>query len=123
MGEIIVGAEAVANNVCSRYELQRWYRSIYPGVQVPKGRVVTVRDRIVGAWLWSKRRGVVTGVAASALHGAQWVGDDVPIELLWNCTRPPDGVVVRNERYADDEITRVAGIPVTTTARTAFDLG
>jgi hypothetical protein len=31
--------------------------------------------------------------------------------------------VVRNETLADDEKTKVAGVPVTTPARTAFDLG
>ena len=73
--------------------------------------------------MWSKRTGIITATAASALHGAQWVDADVPIELLWNCTRPPRGIRVRNERFANDEITRVAGIAVTTPARTAFDLG
>jgi hypothetical protein len=57
------------------------------------------------------------------MHGAQWVDDDVPVELIWSCTRPPRGVIVRNEALADDEYTRVAGLPVTTPARTAFDLG
>jgi hypothetical protein len=32
-------------------------------------------------------------------------------------------LIVRNETLADDEITRMAGIPVTTRVRTAFDLG
>jgi len=73
--------------------------------------------------LWSKRNGIITGVAASALHGAEWVDDDVPVELLWNSTHPPEGIVVRNERIGEDEQMRVAGLPVTTPARTAFDLG
>ncbi len=71
----------------------------------------------------SGRRGVIAGIAASALHGAQWVDDDVPIELIWGNTRPPRGLVARDETVADDEITRVAGLPVTTPARTAYDLG
>jgi hypothetical protein len=73
--------------------------------------------------LWSKRRGIITGVAASALHGADWVDADVPIELVYDCTRPPEGVIARNERIADDEFTWAAGLAVTTPARTAFDLG
>lgn len=123
MGEVFVGSEAVANGVVTRHELQRWYRPIYPNVHIPRNRVPSLRDRTVGAWLWSHREGVVSGVAASALHGAEWVDDDVEIELVWDCTRPPDGIVVRNERIADDEVTCVSGIPVTTPARTAFDLG
>lgn len=123
MGEVLVGSEAVANGVVTRHELQRWYRPIYPNVHIPRNRVPSLRDRTVGAWLWTHREGVVSGVAASALHGADWVDDDVEIELVWDCTRPPDGIVVRNERIADDEMTCVSGIPVATPARTAFDLG
>ncbi|MBV8967131.1 MAG: hypothetical protein JO191_13260, partial [Mycobacteriaceae bacterium] len=58
-----------------------------------------------------------------ALHGADWVDADAPIELISPSARPQRGLVVRNETLADDEITRVAGLPVTTPARTAFDLG
>lgn len=82
----------------------------------------TLRDRTVGAWLWSGRRGVLAGVAASALHGSAWVDPDVPIELIWRNGRPPAGLIVRNETLAADEVMRVAGLPVTTPARTAFDL-
>jgi hypothetical protein len=123
MGEIFIGSEALARGIVTRHELQRWYRPIYPNVHASKGRELTLRDRTVGAWLWSKRGAIVSGVAASALHGASWVDVDVAIELIWNCTRPPRGVIARNETLADDEITKVAGIPVTTRARTAFDLG
>jgi len=123
MGEIFIGSEAVANGVVTRHELQRWYRPFYPNVHAPRGSIPSLRDRTVGAWLWSKRNGIITGVAASALHGAEWVDDDVAVELLWNSTRPPKGIVVRNERISDDELVWVAGLPVTTPARTAFDLG
>lgn len=123
MGEIFIGSEAVAKGAVTRHELQRWYRPFYPNVHVARGSDPSLRDTTVGAWLWSKRNGIITGVAASALHGAEWVDDDVPIELLWNCTRPPGGIIVRNERIGDDELTSVGGLPVTTPARTAFDLG
>ena len=96
---------------------------MYPNVHAPKDAYLSLRDRTVGAWLWSKRNGIVTGVAASALHGAEWVDDDMAIELLWNCTRPPNGIVVRHERFGDDETTWVGELPVATPARTAFDIG
>lgn len=123
MGEIFIGSEAVANGVVSRHELARWYRPVYPNVHTPKGQELTLPDRTVGAWLWTKREGIVTGVAASALHGAEWVDADVPIELIFNCTRPPSGIVTRNERIADDEFTWAGQLPTATRARTAFDLG
>lgn len=43
--------------------------------------------------------------------------------MIWSNTRPPDGVIARDECIAADEITRVGGIPVTTRERTAIDLG
>ena len=92
MGEIFIGTEAVANGVVTRHELSRWYRPLYPNVHTLRGQALTLHDRTVGAWLWSKREGIVTGVAASALHGAEWVDADSPIELIFNCTRPPSGV-------------------------------
>jgi hypothetical protein len=46
-----------------------------------------------------------------------------PIELIASSARPQPGLVVRNEILTDDEITRVARLPVTTRARTAYDLG
>ncbi|SBS70770.1 conserved hypothetical protein [uncultured Mycobacterium sp.] len=66
---------------------------------------------------------MVSGVAAAALHGSQWVDVDEPIELISQSARSHEGLIVRNETLARDEITNVAGLPVTTPVRTAFDLG
>jgi hypothetical protein len=107
----------------TRHELQRWYRPIFRGIHVPKHSLPSLRDRTVSAWLASDRQAVVAGAAASALHGAQWVDDDIPIELISRRARPQRGVLVGNETLAEDEITKVAGLPVATRARTAFDLG
>lgn len=123
MGELFIGREAIADGLLTRHELQRWYRSAFPGVKIPKGEVPTLQDRILGAWLWSSRQSIISGVAASALHGADWVDDDAVIEMRFNCTRPPNGIVARNETLFEDEITYVDDLPVTTPARTAFDLG
>jgi hypothetical protein len=123
MGEVILGGEAVASGVVTRHELSRWYRNLFRGVYVRKGCDVSLRDRAIGAWLASRRKGVVSGVAASAMHGAPWVDPDVPIELAAAKCSAQEGLVPRTERVADDEITRIAGLPVTTRVRTAFDLG
>jgi len=107
----------------TQYELTRYHQRLLPDVYVPKPWTPSLRDRTVAAWLWSKRRAVIAGAAAAALHDASWIDATEPIELIWNHGRPPDGVTVRNEALAPDEITKVAGIPVTTFARTAYDLG
>lgn len=122
MGDVFIGSEAVAHGRLTKSDLRR-HRAIFRDVYMPRPHQPSLRDRTAGAWLWSRRRGIIAGVAASALHGAQWVDADVPIELIAPNARPHSGLVVRNETPARDEITRVAGLPVTTPARTAYDLG
>ncbi|CAA0125978.1 Uncharacterised protein [Mycolicibacterium vanbaalenii] len=123
MGNIIIGTEAVANGVVTRHQLRRWYRRVYPNVHAPRTSELTLRDRTVAAWLWSKRAGVITGLAAAALHGSRWIDDDVDIELIYNCTRSPGGIITRNEHIGSEEWQMLDGLPVATPARTAFDLG
>ena len=113
----------MAQGRLTEHQLRRWHRTIFRDVYVRKGYHASLRDRIEGAWLRSGRRGVIAGVAASALHGARWVDDSTPIELIWSNTRAPRGLIARGETLGDDEITRVVGLPVTTPARTAYDLG
>ncbi len=64
----------------------------------------------------------MAGLAAAALHGSDWIDDDEPIELIWRNQHAPVGVITRNQRVEPDEVTGVAGLPVTTSARTAYDL-
>jgi hypothetical protein len=122
MREVFIGSEMLNRGALTRSQLRWNYRSIFPDVYVSKSGPLPLLRRTIGAWLWSGRNGVIAGRAAAALHGAQWVAGDVPIELLWRNGRPPDGIVVRNERIDPDEIAVVAGLPVTTPQRTALDL-
>jgi hypothetical protein len=123
MRAVFIGSEAITSANLTRHALQRWYEPIYPGVYAARGQQLSLRHRTEGAWLWSRRRAIVAGVAASALHGARWVDPNVPIELVWSNTRPPHGIVAREQLLADDEIASVAGLPVTSPVRTAYDLG
>lgn len=122
MTEIVIGSEALESGALTRHQLSR-YRRLLPDVYAPRAADLSLRDRILAAWLWSRRRAVVAGSAAAALHGAQWVDADEPVELIWACARPPAALRVRNEALRPDEVTRIAGLPVTTLLRTAFDLG
>ena len=88
-----------------------------------RGVQLTARDRAIAAWLWSGKNAVVSGTSAATLFGAKWIDADTPAELISSRTRPPPLIVTRNETLAPDEQTRLAGIPATTPARTAFDLG
>jgi very-short-patch-repair endonuclease len=76
----------------------------------------------VGAWLWSEQRSTITGRAAAALHGAKWVNETSPIEMLWRNNHCPPGIIARDERFAPDEVMSLRGLSVATPARTGFDL-
>lgn len=122
MDRIIVGSEALTRQDVSRHELRTRFQVVFPNVHAPRHTQLSLRTRSEAAWLWSGRRGVLAGLAAAALHGSDWIDEDEPVELIWRNPRPPDGIITRNQRVAPDELTRVAGLPVTTPARTAFDL-
>ncbi|AWT51262.1 hypothetical protein [Mycolicibacterium smegmatis] len=123
MRQLIVGSQALAEGTVTEHELRRWYRRMYRDIYIPAGYTPTLIDHIDGAWLRSGRQGIVAGVAASALFGADWVDAGIAVEMVWDNTRPPRGIIARDERIEDDEITTAQCITVTTPARTAFDLG
>jgi hypothetical protein len=73
--------------------------------------------------LWSDRRGVITGRAASALHGAKWVDEDTPVELLWTNHHPPEGIITRDERFNCDDVDEIYDMAVATPQRAAWEIG
>jgi hypothetical protein len=79
--------------------------------------------RARAAWLWSHRRGVLSSLSAAAAHGVKWIDSDAPAELIHGNRRPPTGIVVRSDMLGPGEANHVGDMPVTTPARTAFDLG
>jgi hypothetical protein len=118
-----IGSEALASGQLNRYELRRYYRPIMPNVYLDKRLQPSLGQRATAAWLWSQRDAVVAGVAASALHGAKWIGDDASVELIWANARPPRNVVTRADLLFEDEVQCLDGLRVTTPERTAFDIG
>ncbi|KLO39938.1 hypothetical protein ABW17_18440 [Mycobacterium nebraskense] len=122
MDDVFVGSEALRQGAVSRHQLRARFRAIYPDVYLHEHAAPSLRTRSVAAWLWSGRRGILAGLAAAALHGAQWIDDDETIELIWRNPHPPPGVITLNRRVDPDEVTHVGGLPVTSLARTAFDL-
>ena len=118
---MFLGTEALASGALTRHQLRTVYRRVLPDVYAPAQGELTLRQRAAAAWLWSGRQGVVSGLAASALWGAQWVDDDAVVELNWPNHRAPQGIVTRNDTLLEEEIDRRL-LPVTTPERTAFDL-
>lgn len=123
VGEALIGSEAVAAGRISRGDLRWNYRTIFPDVYLPRGLELTMPVKAEAAYLWARRRGVITGRAAAALHGAQWVADSDPVELIWTNNHHPKGIITRRERISTDEVVIVDGMSLATPSRTAFDLG
>jgi very-short-patch-repair endonuclease len=65
----------------------------------------------------------VAGISAAAIHGAKWIDPRLPAELNQASQHKTTGIVLRNDTLMANEIEVTRGIPVTTPARTAFDLG
>ncbi len=118
-----IGSDAIANGLVRKHELRSRYAPIFPDVYAPRDAVLTLLHRATAAWLWSHREAVIGGLTASALHGAKWVDDGSPVELVWSNARRPPGIRTYDTRLRGDEITVACGLPVTTPARTAFDMG
>src|ERR1700759_4878329 len=123
MDDLVVGSEALRRGKLSRYQLRAGFRAIYPDVYLAADATPSLRQRSEAAWLWSGRRGVLAGLSAAALHGSDWIDDDEPVEMVWRNRHAPEGIVTRNHFLGGDEVTCVAGLPVTTLERTAYDLG
>lgn len=104
-------------------ELRRFHCAVYPGVWVPRGVDISAIDRARAAWLWSHRSGVLAGLSASALLGAKWIGPEVPAELIHSNRRAPRMLTVHSDTLTPRETQSIAGMTVTSPARTAFDLG
>lgn len=122
-GTPFVGTEAVRAGACTERELRRSCTRIYRNVYQRRGSELTARDRAVAAWLWAGKEAVVAGTSAAALLGAKWIDPHTPAELVCDRTRPPPFILTRNDTLLAGETTNVDGVPVTSPARTAFDLG
>jgi very-short-patch-repair endonuclease len=123
LGQPFIGSEALAAGAVREHELRRYCRTIMPNVYLDKRVEPSLRQRTIAAWLWSHREAVVAGAAASAMHGAKWVDDNAPVELIWRNARAPQGVVTRHDRLLSDEFQPLDGLFATTPERTAFDIG
>ncbi|WP_068188993.1 hypothetical protein [Mycobacterium sp. UM_CSW] len=119
---VFLGSEAVARGALTRGQLRWNYRKIHRDVYLPKNAARSLRDDIYAAWLWSGRRGIIAGRAAAALHGAKWVEDFTPIEIVGPFNHPPPGIIVRRERIAAQDLVERGQLLLTDRSRTAFDL-
>lgn len=122
MGAPFIGSEAVAAGALTPYELRTRFRAIHRDVYIAHGVELTAVVRAQAAWLWSRRRGVVAGNSASALHGARWVDANRHAELIYENRHVPPAIRTWSDRIEDDEAMSVGSVKVTNPARTALDL-
>jgi hypothetical protein len=122
MVQVFIGSEALADGKLTRHELRAFYRRLHPDVYTSKWAKLTLEEHISAAWLWSRRRGIVCGLSASAMHGAKWVDTEAPVELVLPNHRAPAGVITHNYALFDEEVVDRDPMRLTTIARTAFDL-
>ncbi|MDT5260085.1 MAG: hypothetical protein QOD10_5165 [Mycobacterium sp.] len=122
MTDPFLGSEALAAQQLSRHELRSRYVALHRDVYVPRDAELTPALRAKACWLRSRRRGILAGLSASALHGARWIDPSRPAAIIDTNRREAPGVQVWEERIEPDEITVVNQMRVTTPARTALDL-
>jgi very-short-patch-repair endonuclease len=122
MAEPFIGSAALAAGVLTKGQLATRYTRLFRDVYLDKDIEVTAVDRARAAWLWSRRRGVVAGFSAAALHGSDWVDAARPAELIHGNRHRLPGLLIRGDALPDDEIQVIDKVPVTTPARTAVDL-
>ena len=118
-----IGTEAVGAGDVTPYALRSRHSAIYPGVYLPRGTPISAAMRAEAGWLWSRRRGIVAGRSAAALHGAKWVKDMLPAELIHDNRHPPRGIRIWADTIDEDEIVVVGGVRITSVARTLLDIG
>ena len=123
MAEPFIGSEAIADEALTKSQLCTRYTKLFRDVYVDPDVEVTAAVRAKAGWLWAGRRGVIAGFSAAAIHGSRWVEDTRAVELLHDNRHRLPGILTRGDRVDEDEIEMLAGIPVTSPARTALDLG
>jgi hypothetical protein len=117
-----VGSEALASGLVKKHQLRAHFRTVLPDVYVPTNAVLSMHQRAKAAWLYSHREGAIAGLTASALHGAKWGDDNLPIELIWSNARRPLGLRTYDVRLHSTEFVDLGGMRITNVERTAFDV-
>lgn len=116
------GSTALAAGALTPYELRSRYVALHKDVYVRRDSPLTAQLRAKGLWLRSRGRGVLAGYSAAALHGAKWIGADLPAAIIYANSRRVPLVQTWEDRIEPDEICVVDGMRVTTPERTALDL-
>lgn len=119
--EPFLGSAAIRRGEYTRRGLARECRAIYRDVYLRRDVEITAALRARAAWL--STNAPLCGLSAAAVLGTKWIDGNVPAEVLRSNRHTPARIIARSYRVAADELCLAAGLPVTTAARTAFDIG
>lgn len=123
MSEPFIGSEAVAAGALFKTALRSRYRRLFPDVYINRESDLTAIVLAKAGWLWSGRNAVVAGRSAAAMLGADWITADTAVDLIHRNRNVPSGIKTHADRITDDQVISIDGVPVTSPARTALDLG
>ncbi|WP_231980425.1 hypothetical protein, partial [Mycobacterium sp. E2497] len=115
------GSFALERGAVTRNQLRTRYRPVFRDVYIRKDAELTAVTKAHAAWL--STGATLAGLSAAAVLGTRWLDAAAPAEIVRADRRGQRGVVVHSYQLADDEVCTVAGIRLTTPARTAFDIG
>jgi hypothetical protein len=123
---VFVGSHAVAEGLLTRRQLrERSYRRLVHGVYADPSLEFDHRLRCTGVALLLPSGAAVAGHSAAAWHGAPFAGAQAPVSIvrppsvLW---QGPREVRVHQADLSPADIEWHDGVPVTSAARTAWDL-
>jgi very-short-patch-repair endonuclease len=116
-----LGSEALRSGAVTRGQLRARYRAVFRGVYIPKDAELTAATKARAAWL--STGAVLCGRSAAAALGTKWLDGAAPAEILRVDRRGQPGILAHSYSLAADEVRTVAGMRVTSAARTAFDIG
>ena len=120
MGEPFLSSEALAAGRLTRHQLRTKFVAVHQDVYVSADTELTPLLRANACWLRSRRRGVLVGFSASAVHAAKWISPSRPAEINDTNHKPTRGVIARGGLIGDDEACRKSGLGVTTPERTPW---
>jgi len=123
MSEPFIGSEAIAVGTLTKGQLVARYARVFRDVYIDPHVELTPALRARAGWLWAKRQGAVAGLSAAALYGCRWVDNTRSVELIHGNRHRLPGIRTHADRLEEDEVVVLSGIPVTSPARTALDLG
>ncbi len=117
-----IGSEALASGSVTRHQLRTRFVAVHQDVYVPADTELTPLLKARACWLRSRRRGVLVGFSAAAVHGSKWISPRRPAEIADDNRRPVPDVIARAVHLDAAEVCERTGMRLTTPVRTALDL-